>query len=49
MHLKEGVELKQLKQMGKARFDEDILDDLGLDNENKTKAHEQLRALQQLR
>ena len=43
----EGAELDQLKQMDEDELDEDILDDLGLDEETKTKFHEALRTLRQ--
>ena len=47
-YLTEGGELDQLKQMDDEELDEDILDDLGLDEETKTSFHEALRTLQQL-
>eukprot|EP01044_Picomonas_judraskeda_P014991 COSAG03_NODE_2456_length_2737_cov_23.434799_3_plen_354_part_00 len=46
-YLTEGAELDQLKQMDEEELDEDILDDLGLDEETKTKFHAELRTLQQ--
>ena len=48
-YLTEGAELDQLKQMDEEELDEDILDDLGLDEDIKTKFHEALRSLQQAR
>ena len=44
-YLTEGAELDQLKQMDEDELDEDILDDLGLDEETKNAFHEKLQAL----
>eukprot|EP01044_Picomonas_judraskeda_P005847 COSAG03_NODE_568_length_6912_cov_10.332404_1_plen_947_part_10 len=47
-YLTEGAELQQLQQMDdEDELDEDILDDLGLDEETKTQFHEKLQALKQ--
>ena len=44
----DAEKLEQLKQFDAEELDEDILDDLGLDEETKTAFHEQLRALQRV-
>ena len=44
----DAEKLEQLKKFDAEELDEDILDDLGLDEETKTTFHEQLRALQQV-
>ena len=44
----DAEKLEQLKQFDAQELDEDILDDLGLDEETKTTFHEQLRALQRV-
>ena len=44
-YLTEGAELDQLKQMDEDELDEDILDDLGLDEETKKVVNEKLQAL----
>ena len=48
-YLTEGAELEELKGMDEDELDEDILDDLGLDDETKNVFHESLQALKNAR